>query len=367
MTLIELIVVVAIAAALLGISVAGYVSFGRGLKITGLRNRIETVVRQARNSTLYEGAPAGVFVSQGEEESVSLQLRNPSERLDGKLLVERDDKIVFQVEGRAGPVEFPPSRVVSISKTQYVRAVGFATVGQWHLEGSDLETGCFGRACRVDLGEAAAGRIGGGVRFAQKGKARGGITALAAPDDATDPFALPDGGRLEFWVNADRRALERESFLVRRAGSYELRLASGGILAAQVSAAHARAVSYRLPAGRWVKIALEFSPTYVRVYADDVPRAWTKGADLSPAKKQKLIFGEQFAGAIDEIRVQRRVESDSVEIPKHFEVKGPKALFFDARGRLDPSRHSAPVRYEVSRDGKSTGFTVALGGMIEAD
>ena len=359
--------VVAIVAALLGISVAGYVSFGRGLRITGLRNRIETVVRQARNSTLYEGAPAGVFVTQTDDKGVSLQLRNPSERLEGKLLVERDDKIVFQVEGRADPVELPPSRVVSISKTRYVRAVGFATVGQWHLEKSDPERGCFGRGCRVDRGETAAGRIGGGVRLSLKGKARGGITALAAADDATDPFALPDGGRVELWVKADPRALKRESFLLRRRGSYEVRLASGGILAAQVSAAHARAARYRLPAGRWVKIALEFSPKYVRVYADDVPRAWAKGADILPAKKQKLVFGEGFVGVIDEIRVQRRVESDPVEIPKRFEVKGPKELFFDARGRLDPRKHSAPVRYEVTRDGKSTGFTVALGGMIEAD
>jgi hypothetical protein len=325
------------------------------------------MVRQARNSTLYEGAPAGVFITQSDDKSVSLQLRNPAERYEGKLLVERDDRIVFQVDGRAKPIEFPPSRVVGISKTRYVRAVGFATAGQWHLEGSDPERGSLGRGCRIDRGERAPGRIGGGVRLSLKGKARGGITALAAPDDATDPFALPDGGRVELWVKADPQALKRESFLVRRPGSYEVRLASGGVLAAQVSAASARAARYRLPAGRWVKVALEFSPKYVRVYADDVPRAWAKGADISPAKKQHLVFGEGFAGVIDEIRVQRRAESDSVEIPKRFEVKGPKALFFDARGRLDPRVHSGAVRYEVTRDGKSTGFTVALGGMIEAD
>lgn len=366
-TLLELIVVTAIVASLLGITAAGYVAFARGMKITGLRNRIETVVRRARNSTLREGAPAGVFMSEG----TVLELRNPAGRLEGRVLLERDDRIVFEVEGRSTPQEFPRARVASISRKRLIRAVGFSTVGLWHLEKSDAERGYLGRDCRIEHGESAPGWIGGGIRLGALRKGKGRITALAAPDDAFDPYGLPNGGRIELWVKAAPEALKRDAYLVVRQGSYALRIASGGALEGGVAGAAASSAEsrgrYRLPVDRWVKVALEFSPKYVRVYADDVQRAEKAGVRLDPAKKQKLVFGRGFTGVIDEIRVQRRIESDAVEIPKRFEVTGPAALFFDSRGRLDPAEHTGPVRYEVTRDGKSAGFTVTLSGMIEGD
>jgi len=357
-TLVELLVVVGIVAALMALGISGYLSLGRGFDLAGMESRLESIVRQARNSALYEGAPAGVFVT----ETTRAELRDPLERLEGEVFSEKKDAIVFLATGRTRPVEIPRARVVRIERVTSVRCVAFRTVGSWHLEGPDPSFGYLGRSCLIKGGEPVLGKLGGAILLDQtSGSAR--IVATPSPDDSADPFALPAGGRIEMWVYALGSAVD--SYLVRREKSYALRLSRDGTLTAVVGGQTVETPNYALPLGRWVKVALMFSPIGVEISADDVPRGSGPGVSLDPPEKAELVFGERFAGVLDEIKVQARVEGESLDLGAGFTLAGAREIVFDSRGRLDPQVHTGPARLELSRAGKAIGFGVSLAGLIE--
>ncbi len=124
---------------------------------------------------------------------------------------------------------------------------------------------------------------------------------------------------------------------------------------------------YYMSFNRWVKFALEFGPEYVAVYVDDVLRAGKKrtGGGSEPPEKGELVFGRFFSGVIDEIRVQARVEGEALDLEEPYEIRGPAEVYFDGRARLDPAFHTAPVRWELVKDGKSVDITIETSGRID--
>ena len=361
-TLIELLVVMTILATLMAMSLGGYLALTRGVQFKGMHSRLATAVRKARNTTLYQRAPAGVFIS----EVVRAELRDPVEYLEGEIVKKSDDVIVFSVKGQARPEKFAARRLIRMRRTTRVRPVGFQAVGMWHLEESDAAAGYLGRPCELQGGRIVGGKEGGAASLNPPGT-RGGdrIVARPAADDSSDPFRLPRGGRIEMW--AYRRSDLTDGFLVKREKSYQLKVLRDGRLEGGPAGETITTESYGMPLGRWVKVALLFSPDYVEIAVDDVVRAAVRRDEgtLDPPEKADLVFGEHFSGLIDTIRVQRRVEDEAFDLPDGYEIKGPRAVIFDSRGRLDPAVHTAPVKLELVHDGKSLPLTILMSGQIQ--
>lgn len=358
-TLLEMLVVITILGVLMAMGAGGYLALSRGNDVRAFESQLESVVRQARNSTIYEGAPAGAFIV----ETFRLELRNPAQFLEGEIVEETDEKIVFAQTGHLKAIEVPRSRVLRRSRSNRARAVGFKTVGLWHLEASDPDYGFLGRSCSVENCEIPYGKVGTAALLNYGSKtAKSRIRAHPAPDDASDPFALATGGRISLWVHA--LPSNKSSFLFKRDKSYELRVGPDGTLQGSVGGTLVDA-AYVLPLGRWVHVAFTFKAGYAEIAIDDVVRGWSECPGLSPPEKGELVFGEGFTGLLDEIRVQRRVIGQELEIPDDFEIKGPKEVFFDHRGRLDPTMHTKAVTFLLTRDRQEAGFTVTLDGQIE--
>ena len=359
-TLIELLVVISIFGLVLAISVGGYVAMTRGTQIEGMSARLEAVIRHAHNSTLYERAPAGVFVM----DICRAELRDPSEFIEGEVLGEKGKVLFLDVKGRAKAVEVKLARVIRIRRTTRVRSVGFRTVGAWHLERSDSGAGYLGRLCRLEGGEPHRGKIGSGVVLNRSGRGKDRVVALPAPDDSSDPFRLPGGGRIEMWARALPSA--RDGFLLRRAGSYEIKVRGDGTVEGGVPDDLVEVENYVFPLGRWVKVALAFGPEYVQIEIEGVVRAYLQRKDgtLNPPREGELAFGQFFSGVIDEIRVQRRVEGEAFDLPEDYKLSGPREIIFDARGRLDARVHAGPVTLQLARGDKSVSIKVARNGRI---
>ena len=114
-TLIELIVVISIIAALMGIGVAGYMAMGRGLSAEACLSSMEDTLRTARNFAIRSGSA-------------------------GRVDIDTDARTM--------------------------RAVGFKVVGLWHMEGPE---GAFGLDLDIEEAEDVKGKIGRGVLFQGKG------------------------------------------------------------------------------------------------------------------------------------------------------------------------------------------------------
>ena len=353
-----MLVVIGLIGLLMGMGVGGYMALNRGYDVSAIEGQLEAVVRQARNSTLYESAPAGAFLV----ETFRLELRDPVEFVEGEILGEADGKVSFAPEGRLKLLQIPASRIVRRESVRAMRAIGLATVGMWHLEVTDSSVGYLGRACRPENCEEVLGKIGGALYLNGDARTKSRIVALPAADDGADPFRMAGGGRIAMWVYADRAT---SGYLVRREKDYELKVGADGVLEGGPPGSTLTTDGYVLPLGRWVYVAMQFSPTYVEIVVDGVSRGVAECDGFESPEEGQLFFGENFGGLLDEIRVQRRVVGEAVEIPVDFEYAGPTEIYFDHRGRLDPKRHAGPIVVKLTRDGKEVDVTISMSGLIE--
>ncbi len=367
-TLLEILVVTAIMGTLLALGVGGYLALARGADLQGMTSRVKSVLIHARNTTIYEGAPAGVFI----EDIARVELRDPAEFMEGELLIEKDDVYVFDVKGHEKSVEVPKSRLIRIENVKRVRSFGFRTVGMWHLEESDPGLGYLGRNASVSGGEAYWGKVGTAVllnpppdRRSSSRTMRDMIVAQPHPNDSSDPFRMPRGGRVELWAFALRPATA-DGILAARKGTFELKVLSNGTVTGGIPGELLVVENYYMSFNRWVKFVIEFGPQYVAIYIDDVLRAGENREDgtFDPPEKGELVFGKYFSGVLDEIRVQSRLEGEAFDLHEPYGIVGPTEVYFDGRGRLDPTFHTAPVKWELRKDDKSIGVTIETNGRV---
>jgi len=363
-TLLEVLTVITILGMLLALGAGGYMALARGAGLSGMASRVRSVLVHARNTTIQEGAPAGVFI----EDIARAELRDPVEFLEGELLNRREGVHVFDVPGRALAVEVPDARVVRLEKVRRVRSVGFRTVGMWHLEKTDPALGYLGRDVSIEGGTGLDwGKIGTAVLLNPPGERTDDvIVARPSYGDSGDPFRMRGGGRVELWAFALRPAT-MEGILAAREGTFELEVARDGSISGSVPGDVLEVEDYRMPFNRWVKFAIEFGRDYVAVYVDDVLRAGLNREDATfdPPEEADLVFGKHFSGVIDEVRVQTRIEGEAFDLRQPYEIVGPADIYFDGRGRLDPTFHTAPVKWELRKDDKGVGITIETSGRID--
>jgi len=363
-TLLEVLTVITILGMLLALGAGGYMALARGSGISGMASRVRSVLVHARNTTIQEGAPAGVFI----EDIARAELRDPVEFLEGEMLNRRDGVHVFDVPGRPRSVEIPDARVVRLEKVRRVRSVGFRTVGTWHLEKKDPGLGYLGRDVRIEGGTPLDwGKVGTAVLLNPPGERKEDvIVARPSHGDSADPFRMRRGGRVELWAFALRPAT-MEGLLAARKGTFELKVARDGSISGGIPGDVLEIKEYRMPFNRWVKFAMEFGREYVAIYIDDVLRAGMNREDATfdPPEEAELVFGKHFSGVIDEVRVQARIEGEAFDLREPYEIVGPPEVYFDGRGRLDPTFHTAPVTWELRKDDKGVGITIETSGRID--
>jgi hypothetical protein len=288
---------------------------------------------------------------------------------------------VFSVE------ESAPSRLVLLPPEggRYgFRAEGLRLVGFWHLESSRDP----GKPGGVDPLMGFAGRVlaenggsfhsGGGPVDGYRGSGllfeRGGSIVL--PEDSS---GLPRGGSFSLWWLPER--MELKQHLLCRGKELALTMVPGGGLEATVGTTMLSTGRYRLPYGRWSRVALHFSKEEVVISVNDVVRARTApGEEIEmPSEKERGLPLEMGAGewlifgTVDEIAVHRAVHEQEVRMSPGFKLESSTdQIRFDAAGRLDRRFHAGPVRVGVTspEEGGSSEtrwMTVTLMGEIREE
>ena len=232
-----------------------------------------------------------------------------------------------------------------------VTALGRKTVGNWHLEGTDL-SGWPVDARAAGEEEAPAGKVGKALRLSDTKK-----SWLEVP--ITGAFDARDGFAFEFFVKLDQR---RNQLLFSKGKSIALRCENGGALGLQVQVEGRDAASgeaktgYQSLAtppgvvrtGRFVKIAASFDGLQLRLAVDDAVAAelaLPQRAPFLPDWGASLMIGsvEESAGfEVDELKwgifAGTTQELRDVELGP-----GPRMVRFGPDGALDPRFHQVPA------------------------
>ncbi len=324
MTLLELIVVMAMIAILLGVGVGAITSLDLG-KTTAV-SQIKNTVRATRTFSIAESVPSLVVLDATSEE-------------------------------------------------QRVFGVGLKTVGQWHFE-DETTTGAFGRdgvLSGADLDPN--GKIGHCVRLGEQS------TVLCGTAPVFDPV---DGIGIEAWVRPDSTSGGR---IVEKGQAYALELGPDGELVGRVNLVQQRrrgkVISTRrlevvseepvVAPGRWTHVSMIYDRFRLRLFVDgrEVGTvAEQEGLQMAPDPEAPLTIGSpagSLIGRIDEVRIALAVRGDEAPLPESVTLLGPdRQVHFDGRGNLDPEFHTAAVNIELKlKNGSMRRLRIGWLGTIE--
>ncbi len=300
-TLIEMLVVLSILGVLMGLSVA---AFQRSVPHRDLARRaLLDALRHARLFAIAENAPALVVLEPGTEEG------------------------------------WPT-----------VQAIGRKTVGNWHLEGTDL-LGWPVDARGAGIEEEPAGALARAVRLSAE-EASWLEVPMVPAFEARDGFALEVFLALPRW---------RGQLLFSKGRAIALRLDSGGALALQVQVvtrdeAGEPKLTFQsvatppgvVPLGRFFKLAATFDGLQLRLTVDDAvvgELALLRRAPFDPDAGTPLFFGQvdqpaEFA--LDELK-WGIYAGDTQELREMELGAGARFVRFGPDGALDPRFHQGPA------------------------
>jgi len=358
-TLIELVVVLAILAAVAGLGIGVYRTVAKQNILPAAASQVSSVIRAARNYSVSSGLP---------------------------------------------------SRVTIDARTQSISAFGYELVAAWSFE--DIESlavgdripldrdivGAFGeRAVPQGVLEAGKGRIGRGIVCLDEG------ASLVAP--RRPRYDAPRGFSLEAWVLfwprelekgegsdrtgawSDPRRSERYA-VISRPGSWEMGLLGDGALYAVIGDAErpealetfsAATRSREVLGSRWTHVRASFDGLELRLEVDGIerewaperferidPRDWPPLPERVPASDHDLMVSHPnrfFYGIIDEVKVRIALEPRSYELPSEVAfLDRSLELRFDSRGSLDPVHHASPVLVRIGELGDDLPVEAISGG-----
>lgn len=310
-TLIEILTVVAILTALMGLSAFTYIRMSRNYKEQGAAADLDVVLRQARNSALLSNSPAFVQID--------------------------PDK------GRVIPWLYK-------------------TVGIWHLE----EKTSYGKT----RGGMHDGVFRGGEIFPEGkiGKCAR-LRDTAHIDVGSDPdFDLEDGGYLEAYIRPTSYEFSGDNFILSKSGSYALWIRQGGVLCGEAGGKRVEAKNYKIAPNRWTKVAMAWDGLSLRLMIDDGLVGVGPGCK-APTTDAPLLIGHESAsliGLIDEVRVMAATGGNEFKIPPRTEVKltnNPwNAIYFAPDGTLDMRFHPGPLSISLTSGNKIRTINVSMMG-----
>jgi prepilin-type N-terminal cleavage/methylation domain-containing protein len=381
-TLIEMLVVIAIASTLMSIGVGVFLSLRGRNELEATTNAARALVRRARNAAREERAPALV-----ELDSTLGEMRAATRETLTLFRFESD-----QCDGAPPPpsADDPPQ----VGKEP--------PPPEWEVKGSFSIQGHVFGADSVD------GKLGQGLEFKRKG------SYVSIPDR---PSLSPiEGVALEMWIqpakleaeiakkeddkSTEAKLLKRIEeagkppcptpprayqywakhendpplFSVVRKGSafevaitadYAVQVAVSGVYSGGPGASRtrtdvtyiARTENFAVRPEKWARLQFAFDGSELSCAVDGIRRA------LEPVKecvdtplperlvrdRSPLIFSDPdperaFAGLLDEVKLQGVIRSERLKIPKNIALLAPMPeIHFDALGQLDPLRHAEPV------------------------
>ena len=319
-TLLELLVVIGILSLLMAIGVAAFRRTSMRMREDAAAARLDTLIRQARNSALSSGAPA----------FVELDTTN------------------------SAPRAIPWA---------------YRLAGLWHFEGhagARETSGAFRKKALVVGCKSVEGKIGKGLCMGDSaGTFRGHVDCDADPD-----FDCEDGGYLEAYICGESPFSNRQ-YVFHKKNAYSLSVESGGVLVGMAGSGQVAAQNYLLAPRRWTKVAFAWDRRSSRVLVDDAVMGVGPGLK-APINNEPLFIGDEqatFLGRIDEAKILAAVAGEALELPLEAKLihnaQPWNAIFFAADGSLDLRYHTGPLTIDIVQGEKRRGVTVSMLGLTQ--
>lgn len=263
-----------------------------------------------------------------------------------------------------------PASVVVDAEGGAVWALGLRAAGNWHFE-DDAGSGWPVPASHPAATLRPDGVLGSALVLGED-------AALVVPE--LPPAAGgPEGFGVEVFLAP--QAEPRPMTLLERPGAWELRLDEDGVLQVSVWLAARpapeelrRAVpEARLPPGRWSRLAVLYDGRSLHVEVDG--RRCGEDTRLPAARPMAsgggvLRAGEgllRFRGSLDELRLFTVAAEEAAALPAGTRLLGAsRVLHLDAAGRLDPAFHGGPeaVGFEWGEPARRTFVELGLLGAV---
>jgi prepilin-type N-terminal cleavage/methylation domain-containing protein len=307
------------------------------------------------------GLGAGLFTSMGKRtateaalsnlQSLIVNVRNASSRFPSMIAVDPD---LGEVQGLAQEVRqelhFDPRPTNEATNASAPVARG--------IEGRDCDFG----GATVD---ATAGRVGGGLKL---GGQRVNCNSYPAYD-------VTDGVTVEFWMKPDA------SFagdVVTKGDAIKVRVESGGRIAATVGVKADHGVdrvasSAQIPAvrpGQWLGVKVTYDRSALVLYTDNgfgwVPRGLPKLETRKMVVSNEPLTVGGFSGILDDFQFAGVHSTEPLVVPPTVKILGKKPYepIHFVGGRLDPAVHLVPRSISLESQGRRTTLEIALNGTL---
>jgi hypothetical protein len=240
------------------------------------------------------------------------------------------------------------------------------TVGEWHFE-DEVTTGAFGKNGRLTNATLVNGRVGQGLRM-------GGSSTV---DCGEIPVFAPDQGiSIEFWFL--RRGGSGRQVICSIGKEVQVSTESDGRVDARVGNMSVSSKDVRVPPDAWCRVQVVSGVGELKLFLND-QLAEAKAGAAEWTRNSPLVVGdakEGFRGVIDEFRVGLIVARDVFPLAAECKLEvasnpGPDArtgeyvIHFDSEGRLDPARHTEPVKFAIVSPAARRDIVVGLGGTVQ--
>lgn len=271
-----------------------------------------------------------------------------------------------------------PARVVIDAKAGVLRAEGLQTIGTWHFEREPLEGALELDGANLGGRIAVGGFQGNCLSFAgTPSRSRAEIPVHKDPAyDFTSGFqvrcavrtsGLSGGALLDLGGSVGLETLDAGAV---RAWFSSLTVDERGETKRGPPVTITTDRGALLPE-RWALVEAQYDRRVFRVLVDGAPlvEVAEEAAVTKPDRALVLSPGvTAFPGAIDNLVIAAVAAADVTELPKgvEFGAKTPAVIAFAPGGALDRERHREPARFTlVFEDGREETIVVGLYGTVE--
>ena len=341
-TLIELMVVLALMATLLGIGISMYANLGKQGLFSATTARVLSSINRVRNSSMSH--PAALQVNAGDPE------KGQENSIRG---VEFVTMAATQFE--------PPSK-------EETRIAGALDRNADVPPGATFQDGVVGKAISL----AGGGALDFGNHPAYDATEGVSIDIWVCPSTAGTGTLVKRGEGLGL-------------YLVRGGDGPSVRLELGFAAAGvgvstnpESTVMETRKFEARsavLPVGRWSRIVATYDRSAVTI-SIDVGRGPVEKlreretAPLAPSRKSNLYVGggsdSSFKGLLDDLRIEGVLGENYEPFPPQVVVEGPTRRIRFLGGRLDPAYHSRPEHLVLKYGRRTKEIVVGLEGNVES-
>ena len=271
-----------------------------------------------------------------------------------------------------------PAKVTIDREARTIAAEGLAVVGTWHFE-QDPPKGAFGLDGELVGGEIVDdGFLGRALSFVGAA-AEAGYQVAVQQDPA---FTLTDGFVIEFVARPETTGGGRVLQLGR---AVEVNAVAGGAMKIEFRALRVDELGNRVDAGkailntepgvlppnRWSRVMISYDRDRLRAFVEGIQVGeLEESALVAPLEGAMVVGGGRrvWEGAIDTLVVSAVAVSDVVALPEGaaFSAETPAEITFWPGGGLDRSVHREPVEVAVEfDDGARVPIRIGLYGNVE--